>query len=448
MGFRASFKRSIEAWKNNPPPPPPPPAVAEKSEPAFRAAVSSGSTSATFSGLDDPRFLEFIRRGGDAGGDLEGERRLRNMALMRCVTLISESIGMLPINLLANDPTKAIQTKDPAHKLMRIKPNTWMTPYEAKTMVQLHALLDGNGYARIIRGPTGLPIAFIPLTRFSTKPRLLESYELVYDHVTPFGKSVTLKAQDVLHLRDICLDGIHGISRLRLGRTALDLAEDTEKSASRLFQSGVMAGGVIEVPKVLSDKAYSRMRESIDEDHSGAENAGSMMILEEGAKASMFQSTAQSSQQLETRNHQIEEVARMYGVPRPLLMMDDTSWGSGVEQLGLYFVQYGLSHWFKAWEEALGRCLLDGSRLETWCFKFDDSALLRGTLNDQASFFSKALGAGGSSPWLTQNEVRDWLDRPASDDPVADQLRNPMTQKPQGQDTQTQDPQQTKDGSK
>jgi hypothetical protein len=65
-------------------------------------------------------------------------------------------------------------------------------------------------------------------------------------------------------------------------------------------------------------------------------------------------------------------------------------------------------------------------------FKFNEAALLRGTLNDQANFFAKALGAGGHSPWMKQNEVRETVDLPRVDDPVADQLRNPMTQQPKG----------------
>ncbi|KVQ43403.1 portal protein [Burkholderia cepacia] len=403
-------------------------------EPVVRAAVSAPSGGGeTFNGTDDPRLLEYLRRGEASGQDLIGERRLQNMALLRCATLISESVGMLPVNLLSTDSTKAMQSDNPAHRLIKLKPNGWQTPHEFKSLIQLHALLDGNGYGRVIRSPIGnRPVAIVPCRRFSTRPRLTQSFEVVYDHVDPFGNQIELKANEVLHLRDVSLDGIRGVSRLRLGRNALDLAEAAEKSAENLFRTGVMAGGALEVEETLSDQAYGRLKESLYEEHGGAENAGKWMILEEGLKAKQFSATAQSSQQIENRNHQIEEVARMYGVPRPLLMMDDTSWGSGVEQLALFFIQYGLSHWFVQWEQALARCFLTDKELGVYAFKFNEAALLRGTLNDQAAFFSKALGAGGSSPWMTQNEVRDTLDMPRNNDAVADQLRNPMTQKLKG----------------
>ncbi|MFM2465156.1 phage portal protein [Paraburkholderia sp. RL17-368-BIF-A] len=397
--------------------------------PAPRAELPPGGE--TFTGLDDPRLLEYIRRGELDGRDPRAAHALRNMAVLRCVTLISEAIGMLPLNLQSSDEKKQVQVDNPAHRLLKYKPNDWQTPIEFKSLMQLRALLDGQSFARVIWSGNR-PIRLIPMDRGSTKPRLTSAWQLVYDYTAPSGDLITLTARDVFHLRDLSLDGINGISRVKLSHEALELAEQAERAASRTFRTGVMAGGAIEIPKELSDNAYKRMKESLADNHSGAENAGSWMLIEEGGTAKQFTATAVSAQQIETRNHQIEEVARMYGVPRPLLMMDDTSWGSGIEQLAIFFIQYGLAHWFVSWEQAAARSFIPDSQLGKQQFKFNEGALLRGTLNDQASFFSKALGAGGQAPWMSQNEVRELADLPKSDDPQTDALRNPMTQQPKG----------------
>jgi hypothetical protein len=39
-------------------------------------------------------------------------------------------------------------------------------------------------------------------------------------------------------------------------------------------------------------------------------------------------------------------------------------------------------------------------------FKFIAGGLMRGAHADRAAYFSKALGAGGSPAWMTQDEVR------------------------------------------
>nr|WP_244772888.1 phage portal protein [Alysiella crassa]UOP05884.1 phage portal protein [Alysiella crassa] len=48
--------------------------------------------------------------------------------------------------------------------------------------------------------------------------------------------------------------------------------------------------------------------------------------------------------------------------------------------------------------------------------------ILRGSPEEQAAYFSKALGSGGAKGWLTQNEVREKTDFPRMDDPEADKL--------------------------
>ncbi|MGR2664283.1 phage portal protein [Chromobacterium haemolyticum] len=388
---------------------------------------AEAGTGITFTGLDDPALLEFLRN-GLSSMNLQGASSLRNMAVLRCVSLISNGIGMLPVNLLEYGDAKTVVEAHAAHRLIKRKPNDWMTPIELKSLLQLHALLHGNGYARIIWSGDR-PIRMIPLNPLRTEPKLTDEWRMVYETTLNNGSKLTLPAKEVFHLRDLSLDGIKGLSRSKLAAEAIQLAISAEKAAGRVFKTGVMATGAIEVPNALSDNAYKRIKESLTDNYGGAENAGNWMVLEENAKANRFSSTAAEAQQIENRNHQIEEIARLYGVPRPLLMMDDTSWGSGVEQLAIFFVQYTLAPWFVAWEQALARVFLTDKELDKLYFKFNERALLRGTLKDQADFFTKALGAGGHAPWMSQNEVRGLSEMPRSPDSSADQLRNPMTQK-------------------
>lgn len=399
-------------------------AAASMAQPRPHAQASEGLT---FSGLDDPRLLEFIRSGVAAAG----ASSLRNMAVLRCLTLISSSVAMLPLNLQHNTPEKALAKTHAAYRLLKHTPNSWQTPFEFKQLMQFNVLRKGNAYARVIWSGDR-PIRMVPMDPDRTTPRLTDSWDMVYAYTRPDGGEITLTTRDVLHLRDISLDGIEGQSRLKLASGAIDLANHAQTAADRTFRTGVMAGGAIEVPKELSEPAYKRMKDSLATDHSGVENAGRWMLLEENAKANRWSNTAEDSQQIENRNHQIEEIARAFGVPRPLLMMDDTSWGSGIEQLAIFFIQYTLAPWFICWEQALARVLLSESERmkEELQFKFNERALLRGTLKDQADFFAKALGAGGHAPWMLQNEVRELSDLPRSNDPNADLLRNPMTQKP------------------
>lgn len=378
-----------------------------------------------FAGMDDPALLEFIRSGQGGGRD---SFQLRNMAVLRCVSLICGTVGMLPVNLIAAGSEKRIASEHPVHRLLKVKPNPWQTPLEFKRQMELSKQRHGNAYARVVWS-AGRPIHLIPLDSAAVSCELGDDWKMVYRYNTKKRGEVVLRQEEVFHLRDLSVDGVTGLSRMKLADRAIRLALDAEMAASRIFETGNMAGGAIEVPTPLSDTAYGRMRNSLDTEYAGAASAERWMLLEEGAKANKFGSTAQEAQHVENRNAQVGEVARLFGVPRPLLFMDDTSWGSGIEQLGIFFLQYTMLEHFTNWEQAIARTLLAERELELYQPKFNVRALMRGTLKDQADFFAKALGAGGTSPWHTQNEVRDLLDYPESEQPGTDELRNPMTQK-------------------
>lgn len=84
---------------------------------------------------------------------------------------------------------------------------------------------------------------------------------------------------------------------------------------------------------------------------------------------------------------------------------------------------------FTAWEQALARSLLTDQERESLYFKFNERALLRGTLKDQADYFAKALGAGGHQPWHTANEIRDLAEYPADPNPKFNTLGDPSGKK-------------------
>ncbi|MNZ02164.1 Phage portal protein [compost metagenome] len=398
-----------------------------RQEPVLHEAQLRPMASASgpiFQGLNDPALLEFMRS-GQLGAST---RMLRNTSALRCLSLIGNGLGMLPTSLYRSGNDKEVVKDHPAHKLLRIKPNPWQTPMEFKSQMQLQLETEGNAYARIIRA-AGRPIHLIPFDKGKVDAKLGSNYRMQYRCTTENGGQLTLDQDEILHVRELSFDGVLGLSKRQLSTEVFELAEQAQRAAGNVFKTGVMAGGAIEVPNALSDQAYQRMRTSIKEDHSGAENVNSWMIAEEGAKVNRFGSTAADAQQLESRNHQIEEVARLYGVPRPLLMMDDTSWGSGIEQLAIFFVQFTMMPRFTAWEQALARSLLTDGERESFYFKFNERALLRGTLKDQADYFAKALGAGGHQGWHGVNEVRELLDYPADSNPKFNSPPEPMGKK-------------------
>jgi HK97 family phage portal protein len=406
-----------------------------RSAPEQRSPDRVYADAGSFSGFDDPYLARFMLGHETSAGEwVSVETALKNPAVLRAVSLISYSVGMLPTYTyrVQADEDRSLAKDHPLYKLLLKQPNTYQSAFDFKMLMQQRSLTKGDGYALIIRSPdlrTGKkrPTALVPLDPDRTEPIQNVDWTVSYKYNPMRGGQVTYPSSDILHLRGLSLDGIRGVSLVKQAAEAIGLARGAERAAARLFKQGILAGGSIKMQpgsKPMSQPAFERLKQQLEELHSGANNAHKWLILEEGAEAQKIAHDAQETQLIESRKMQTEEIARVFGTPRPLLMMDDTSWGTGVVALMQIFVTFGLNPWFTAWNQAIERSALDDAEKGVVEVAFDASELLNGSILDQSTFFSRALGSGGGKPFLTQNEVRTKLRyNKRSDDPEADSLK-------------------------
>lgn len=378
--------------------------------------------------LSDPALLEMMRgadgRTGIAGITVSDRMALRNSTFNRATTLQCGSIGMLPLHLRRRDGRNTEKATDhPLFNVLHRKPNDFQTASRFKSYMQLCALFDGNAYALKIKS-RGAVRQLIPLPRRRVKPRLTDSFDLVFDYDRPTGGRTVLTTDDVFHFgTPLTLDGINGLSMLDVAADTLGIAVKAQQAVGRLLTKGTMARGALETDNELGTEAINNLKQSLRDDYAGTGAEDDWMILEEGLKAKLFASTARDADLVNLMKREAEEVARFTGVPRPLLMFDETSWGSGIEQLGLFFVTYCLMPWFVIWEEAVWTWLLTPAEQQTYYAKFNEGALLRGSMKDQAEFLKAALGPNVG--YLVQNEAREFMDRNPIDG--GDELPRPGT---------------------
>lgn len=402
---------------------------------APRAAVPAviAETEGVYLDFDDPRLVELLRTGArsEAGMRVSIASALKIPTVLRSVSLISDVVGMLPLRII-NKQTKEPAKEHPLYKILHRRPNDYQTAYEFRKLLEFRRITSGNGYARIarsvdLRSGREKVIGLVPLESDFVEPLLSVTGVLTYRYQPPRGEAKILAARDVLHLRNLSVDGLTGISQVYLAADAIGLTLAAQQALSRLYRNGSFVNGYLATDGKMSDTALRRLRQDWDGSFSGSENAGRTPIFEGGLKYEAIGTNAKDSQSAETRKHQTEEILRVFGLPRPLAMVDETSWGSGIDSLGQFLVQYTLSPAFEAWQQRCEASLLSDEEQDLYEIKFNPDALLRGSTIDQGEYFSKALGAGGHQPWLTANEVREALDRPPMEG--GDRLENPMTAK-------------------
>lgn len=378
----------------------------------------------TFHSLTDPRLRDFLSLGTvtPTGIAVTTEKAMKVPAVFRSVSLISNTMGMLPLHLI-DEETKTKAEQHPLFKVLHREPNNFQSAFDFRALLQSWALTEGDGYAIAVRSPTDKRkvLRLIPIHPRHMKPIQQKDWSVIYRHHPNERGARDYEPSEILHIRGLTRDGINGISLVRQAADAIALAIAADLAVGRLFKNGTFSSIYLSGKESMSDEAYERLRADWDNLVAGADNAGFTPILEEGFEPKSLGVSAKDAQSNETRGRQLEEIARIFGVPRPLLMIDETSWGSGIDVLGQFFVRYGLNPWFEAWQQAISRTLLVDEDKDLFSPKFNPGGLLRGSMEQQGEFFAKALGAGGHQPWMWADEVRDIFDLPRRDTPP-----NPM----------------------
>lgn len=378
--------------------------------PAKRAASGRGimpqaSDVQTFNGINDPALLEWIRAG--VGGPVSVQDALKNSAVWRSVDLISGVMASLPLYTKRRLAGGGLEdaTDHPLYSVLLYRPNPWQTPYQFKQLMQFWLLVYGRAFALKVK-LGGRIVALNPIHPDRVQVEQNNDFSLLYRVSRLNGVTSDMTCDDILHLRDISDDGFTGLSRVAKAADDISLAVKSKRAAERAFTNGMMVGGNLEHPNKLSPEAFERLKASMAE-RSGPENAGKWIITEEGMKATPFENKLVDAQNIEMTAALVEDIGRRFGVPRPLLMVDETSWGSGIEQLAILFVRFGLMPWFRCWEDALNVGCLSRAEWGVVFTDFDERELLRGTIKEQFEAFAKASGAGGHKPWMEANEIRD-----------------------------------------
>lgn len=371
--------------------------------------------------IDHPDFEKFLR--GELGSEtlsgavVSSTSAMFNSVVFRCVDLISNSFAMLPWSI-EDCATGATIVDGPLPTVLK-RPNGWQTPFGMKKLMQRWVLTEDKGAVAVKVKSGSRVIGLIPVHPRRITVEQNADLTLTYRITNKNGSVGTYTQNDVLHLRADTTDGVDSIPPVRQAREAIGLSMQIENAAARLFRQGVMVGGVISVPGALSPEKRAQSEAALREFFAGADNAHKWMLMDNGGKVEPRGQTGADAQTVEMRAHQVEEILRFFGVPRPLAMVDETSWGSGVEQLATLFVRFGLAPWFAAWEQEFARACMTEAEADRMRLAIDEDALLRGSMKDQAEFFAKALGSGGSDGWLTPNEVRGqtgWGPRPGGNE--------------------------------
>lgn len=337
--------------------------------------------------------------------------------VLACISAISGSIASLPTYVYRWENQE--RRDDPAHPLARLihrGPNPWQTWPDFVEWLLASTLLRGNGLAEVVTDSTGQVVELRPIPWDWVSVHILPTGRLAYDvsEVQAVyggrGRVRRLLQDEVLHLRDRTDDGLLGRSRLHRAAKAVHGAMSMQDFSGAMFENGMNPSGGIKVPSKLDPDQREKIRQGI-KDFTGPTNAAKVLILEAGMEWQSISIDPEDAELLASRRFSVEELARIYAVPPPII--GDLTHGTftNAETVGRWFAQQTLATWIRKLEAEFVRSVFSESSRMTHELEFDLSGFLRGDPETRWRSHEIAVKNG----ILSANEIREmegWNPRP------------------------------------
>ena len=339
---------------------------------------------------------------------------LNHSVVYACTRTIAEPMGFLPCAMMqGTSKGKRVAVEHPAYSCLQYAANDETTAQVFRETSTGHCVLRGNGYAKIVRrSGTGVAIELQSLLPEQVQvQREREGQKRVVYVISEVGasdKSYTVergKPQDILHVKGLGGNGLVGYSILTLMRQSLGTAQAAERNVAKFYANGGRVPYVLETSKNFKhDAEFDNFRANWQETYSHPHKAP---ILENDLKYRQIGLSMADAQMLETRQFNIPELCRWFGISPHMVGDLSRATFSNIEQLALAFVSFTLSAWIKRWEQELWRCVLTPEEKSAgYFFKFNLNALLRGDFASRIQGLAQMLQNG----IINIDEARDLED--------------------------------------
>lgn len=363
---------------------------------AVPAAAEARSQIGPELGLSDPALADYLGIGGlnDAGVTVTESSALGLTAAYRSVRLIADTVAAMPMKSYRDVDNRRESVKS----IFDNPGGSLLTPYAWKQLTTTYMALHGAAPLLHLYNQAGALDSLLPL-----HPSMVE---VEYDRftngrrfkVSADGTTKTFTEADLTYVMAFSLDGIRGASPISLLRNAIGTGLAGDMAAARMFSSGMLIGGLVTPAEDMDpDQATSAITD-LKARISGTRNAGDLVLVNAALKVQAWTMTSEDAQFLESRQYGVEEVARIWGVPKELLSASGaTSWGSGIQELVRGFARFTLPAYTTPMEEAFSRLLARPRFVE-----FEYAGLLKGTPAEEIDLLIKQVDAG----LLTPDEAR------------------------------------------
>lgn len=343
----------------------------------------------------------------DSGIVVTGEGALRSNTVYACINLIANTMAMLGFDVYRERKSggKDVATDHSLHPLLKWEPNRHQTSFEFVHQEIFQHELYGNAYSYVMRNRSRGVIRIDPL--LATGMRKIDTTreeEWIYRYADQSGKQRDLPESDVLHIRNVSLDGIIGLSPIELmaQRVGLDLA--VEAFGAKFFGKGGVLKAIARYAGWLDKEKREMLRKRLSED---TEESHEVLVLEGDIDYKPVGIPPEQAQFLETQNVSAISLCRVFGVPPTMVGLLERATYNNQEQLLLQYLTHAIQPRVERFEKSMRKSLLtDEEKRQGYFIHSKLQKLMRADVKTRGEFYERLMRIGAMNP----NEIRDLED--------------------------------------
>lgn len=341
-------------------------------------------------------------RESKAGVDVNADTAITVTAFWRAINILGDSIAGLPWYVEeVDDENNVFQRKNhPVANVLR-EPSNLYTSFVFRHTLTMHACIFGNGYAKIHRSPDGRPVRMTILDARHIRV-LVDDDGIVFYEYRYRNKVELIISDDVFHISGPSLNGVAGLNIIDIHKDNLGTGIAARDFGANFFKNGAHLSGYIKYPTKLNAEGFDRVRRGWDSRYSGPENSGKTAILDQGAEFQALNMGPNDAGLLPSQKFNVEDIARITGVPMHMLQALDRATFNNIEQLSLEFGKYTVRPWVKRYEQEANRKLFRTMEKGRYRTRLNMDAFMRADTEARAEYYNKAIQNG----WMSINEVR------------------------------------------
>lgn len=351
-----------------------------------------------------------------------------------CLKMMSETVAKIPWKYYQQTDAGVDEPElSDAAKLLKIRPNPFMTPTAFWNAVEMNRNHFGNAYVYIrskfkrkkyggeykimdlwIMPSNAVQIVVDDKGYFGGEGKIWYVYNDKYS-----GQQYVLSTDEVLHFKTShSLDGITGLPVQAILKNTVEGAQAAQEFLENLYKNGLTAKAVLEYTGDLNEEALNKLIRAFETYGAGTKNTGKILPVPLGMKLTPLDIKLSDSQFIELKKYSALQIAAAFGIKPNQINDYEKSSYSNSEMQQLSFLTDTMLFVLKQYEEEVNYKLLTDDEIYTEgkYFKLNEKVLLRTDSKTQAEIFAQEIQNGITKP----NEARQKLDM--KDAPGGDRL--------------------------